>query len=112
MCLECESENHEVKDRDSEKSIFIIDRANRQTNKEELKYRLEEYGKMKCIKTREGEYRRLENVGMVCFEAKDETSTAIQDLNETTRYIAKEYEPNICKQEKIHTNMTQGNEKE
>ena len=49
---------------------------------------------------------------MVCFETKEEASTAIQDLNETTRYIAKEYEPNIYKQEKIHTNMTQGNEKE
>ena len=67
---------------------------------------------MKCIKIREDEYRRLENVGMVCFETKEEANTAIQDLNETTRYIAKEYEPNIYKQEKIHTNMTQGNEKE
>ena len=29
---------------------------------------------------------------MVCFETKEEVYTAIQDLNETTRYIAKEYE--------------------
>ena len=30
---------------------------------------------------------------MVCFETKEEANIAIQDLNETTRYIAKEYEP-------------------
>ena len=30
---------------------------------------------------------------MVCLETKEEANTAIQDLNETTRYIAKEYEP-------------------
>ena len=35
----------------------------------------------------------LGNVGMVCFKTKEEASTAIQDLNETTRYIAKEDEP-------------------
>ena len=30
---------------------------------------------------------------MVCFETKEEANIAIQDLNETTRYIAKEYKP-------------------
>ena len=30
---------------------------------------------------------------MVCFETKEEANIAIQDLNETTSYIAKEYEP-------------------
>ena len=30
---------------------------------------------------------------MVCLETKEEANTAIQDLNETTRYIVKEYEP-------------------
>ena len=30
---------------------------------------------------------------MVCFETKEKANTAIQDLNETTRCIAKEYEP-------------------
>ena len=46
----------------------------------------------KCIKIRQDKYERLRNVGMVCFETKEEVYTAIQDLNETTRYIAKEYE--------------------
>ena len=45
---------------------------------------------------------------MVCFETKEEANIAIQDLNETTRYIAKEYEPkkqriNINSQDKTHT---------
>ena len=53
----------------------------------------------------------LGNVGMVCFKTKEEASTAIQDLNETTRYIAKEHEPKkqrkkIENQEKIHTIRT------
>ena len=30
---------------------------------------------------------------MVCFEIKEEANIAIQDLNETTRYIAMEYDP-------------------
>ena len=30
---------------------------------------------------------------MVCFETKEEANIAIQDLNETARYIAKEDEP-------------------
>ena len=28
---------------------------------------------------------------MVCFETKEEANPAIQDLNETTRYVDKEY---------------------
>ena len=28
---------------------------------------------------------------MACFETKQEANATIQDLNETTRYIAKEY---------------------
>ena len=44
---------------------------------------------------------------MVCFERKEEAIVAIQNLNETTRYIAKEYEPikqriNISSQDKTH----------
>ena len=53
ICYACESDNHEIKDCDSGKNIFIIDRASRQIKKEELKYRLEEYGKIKCIKIRQ-----------------------------------------------------------
>ena len=37
----CDSDSHEIKDCDSGKNIFIIDRASKQINKEELKYRLE-----------------------------------------------------------------------
>ena len=44
---------------------------------------------------------------MVCFETKEGANIAIQDLNETTRYIAKEYEPkkhrvNINSQDETH----------
>ena len=51
---------------------------------------------------------------MVCFKT-EEANTAIQDLNETTKYIAKEYEPkkqqiNIDNQEKIHTNTAKAKE--
>ena len=45
------------------------------------------------MKIRQDKYARLGNVVMVCFETKKEANAAIQDLNETTRYIAKEYEP-------------------
>ena len=44
-------------------------------------------------KTRQIWKRRLGNAGMMCFETKEEANIAIQDLNETTRYIAKEHEP-------------------
>ena len=52
---------------------------------------------------------------MVCFETKNEANAAIQDLNETTRYIAKEYEHkkqriNIDNQDKIHTNTAKEKE--
>ena len=42
ICYACESSNHVIKDCDSGKNIFIINRASRQINKEKLKYRLEE----------------------------------------------------------------------
>ena len=35
---------------------------------------------MKCIEIRQDEYERLQNIGMVCFELKEETNVAIQDL--------------------------------
>ena len=97
------------------KNIFIIDRVSRQINKEELKYRLEEYEKIKCINIRQNKYGRLGNVRMVCFETKEEANAAIQDLNETSRYIAKEYDTkkqriNIDNQEKIHTNTAKEKE--
>ena len=47
---------------------------------------------MKCIKIRQDKYGRPGNVRMVCFETKKEANAAIQDLNETTRHIAKEYD--------------------
>ena len=45
---------------------------------------------------------------MVCFETKEEVNIAIENLNETTRYITKECEPkkqriNINGQDKTHT---------
>ena len=115
ICYACESGNHIIKECDSGRNIFIIDTANRRINKEELKYGLEQYGKIKCIKIRQDKYGRLGNVGMVCFETKEEANTAIQDLNETTRYIAKEYQPknqriNIDNQGKIHTNTAKEKE--
>ena len=108
ICYACNSDNHEIKDCDSGKNVFIIDRSSRQIKKEELKYRLEEYGKIKCIKIRQDKYGKLGNIGRVCFETKEEANIAIQDLNETTRYMAKEYEPkiqriNISSQDKTHT---------
>ena len=116
ICYACESDNHEIKDCDSGKNIFIIDRASRQIKKEELKYRLEEYGKAKCIKIRQDKYGRLGNIGMACFETKEEANIAIQDLNEATRYIAREYEPkkqriNINSQNKTNTITAKEKEK-
>ena len=58
-------------------NIFIIERASRRINKEELKYRLEEYGKIKCIDIRQDKYGRLGNVGVICFETKEEANTSI-----------------------------------
>ena len=116
ICYACESDNHEIKECDSGKNIFIIDRASRQINKEELKYRLEEYGKIECIKIRQDKYGRPGNVGMVCFETKNEANAAIQDLNERTRYIAKEYEHkkqriNIDNQDKIRADTAKEKER-
>ena len=71
------SDNHEIKDCHLGKNIFITDIASRQIDKEELKYRLEEYGKIHCIKIRQNKYGRLGNIGMVCFETKEEKNIAI-----------------------------------
>ena len=79
MCYACESGNHVIKDCDSRENIFITDRASRRINKEELKYRSEEYEKIKCIKIMQDKYGRIGNLGMVCFETKEEANTAIQD---------------------------------
>ena len=53
---------------------------------------------------------------MVCFETNEEANIAIQDLNETTRYIAKEYVPkkqriNINSQDKTHAITAKQKEK-
>ena len=89
-------------------NISLLLTGCRQINKEKLKYRLEEYGKIKCIKKRRDKDGRLGNEGMVCFETKEEANIAIEDLIQATRYIAKEYEPkkqrtNINNQDKIYT---------
>ena len=52
---------------------------------------------------------------MAYFETKEEANTAIQEPNETTRYIATECEPkkqriNIDNQEKTHTNTAKEKE--
>ena len=52
ICYTCESVYHEIKYRDSGKNIFVTDWASRQTSKEEMKYRLQEYGKINCIQIR------------------------------------------------------------
>ena len=59
ICYVCEPGNHEIKYCDSGKSIFIIDRESRRINKEELKYRLEKYGKIKCIKVQDFFYLKI-----------------------------------------------------
>ena len=46
----------------------------------------------KVIKISQDKYGRLEHVKMVCFETKEEVNAAIQDIDETTRHTAKEYE--------------------
>ena len=53
---------------------------------------------------------------MVCFEINEEASIAIQDVNETTRYIAKTYVPkkqriNINSQDKTHAITAKQKEK-
>ena len=62
-------------------SLLLTEQADKETR---VKYKLEEYGKIKCIKIRQNKYGRLGNAGMVCFETKEEANIAIQDLNETT----------------------------
>ena len=74
-----------------------------------LKIQIRRIRKNKFIKTSQDKYGRLENVKMVCFETKEEANAAIQDIDETTRHTAKEYEPkkqskNIDNQDKIYTN--------
>ena len=78
MYYACESGNHVIKECNSGENIFIIHRAGKQINKEELKYRLKEYGKIKCIKIRQDKHGRLGNVGMVCFKTKEEANTAFK----------------------------------
>ena len=58
-------------------NLFIIGRASRRINKQELKYRLEGYGKIKCIDITQDKYGRLGNVGVICFETKEEANTSI-----------------------------------
>ena len=114
ICYASESDNHEIKDGDSGEDIFIIDRVSREINNEELQYRLEEYGKIKCVKIRQQKYGKLGNVGMVCFETKEEANTTIQDLNETTRYIqgiwSWKQRINIDNKDTIHANAAKEKE--
>ena len=59
--------------------------------------------------------RQIWKARKICFETKKEANAAIQDLNETTRYIAKEHEHkkqriNIDNQNKINTNIAKEKE--
>ena len=54
---------------------------------------------------------------MECFKTKEEANTRIQNLNETTSIIGKEYEPKkrkiyIYNQDNIYTNTTKIKKKE
>lgn len=49
------------------------------------------------------EYRRLGNIGMVCFQ-REEANAAFQDLNETARYIKPRNLSLYKKRKKNHLN--------
>ena len=52
---------------------------------------MEQYGEVKSVKIRMTKNGNPGNVGMVCFGTKLEAQNAITELNQTTRFIAKEY---------------------
>ena len=75
-CYACGSKEHLIKTCKKNTNLFVTNEEWPDISEEELKYYLEEYGKVNSIKTRKNRYLER-NEALVCYRTAEEAKTAV-----------------------------------
>ena len=87
-CYACGSKEHLIKSCKKNTNLFFTNEEWPDISKEELKYFLEEYGKVDSIKTRRNRYLGR-NKALVCYRTAEEAKTALADINSRYKYVSR-----------------------
>ena len=89
-CNACGSKEHLIETCKKNTNLFVTNEEWRDLSEEELKYYLEECGKVKSIKTRKNRYLGRNEV-LVCYRTVEEAKTALTDINMYQGWTAELY---------------------
>ena len=88
QCYACNSIDHEIINCTKKLNIFVTNKE--ETSANQLRYTMEEYGKVKRIKIRPSNGYQAK-AATVCYSEKEEAETAIKEINKYTEWGAEEY---------------------
>ena len=88
QCYACNSKDHEIRNCNKKLNIFVTNKEGTSAN--QLRYIMEEYGKVKRIKIRPSNRFQVK-AATVCHSEKEEAETAIKEINKYTEWGAEEY---------------------
>ena len=89
-CYACGSKEHLIKTCKKNTNVFVTNEERPDISEEELKYYLEEYGKVKSKKTQRNRYLGR-NEALVCYWTVEEAKTALADINMYQGWTAELY---------------------
>ena len=101
-CHACGLKEHLIKSCKKKNSLFVTNEEWSDISEEELKYFLEEHGKISSIKTRRNEFLER-NEALVCYRTAEETKTALAYINVYQGWTAEMYK-STSKDEQIKVN--------
>ena len=102
-CYACGSKDHLIKSCKMNTNLFVTNEEWPDISEEELKYFLEEYGKISSIKTRRNSFLRR-NEALPCYRTAEEAKTVAADINMYQRWTAVMYRSGASKYEQIRVN--------
>ena len=107
-CYACNSSEHQIKECTKKKNILVKYKVRGYTYSErELKEMMEEYGKVKRIKSRKSSYDSSFKKSMICYNDEQETETAIVEINKYRGCTAELYQSYFQKQHSHKQNNKQ-----
>ena len=89
-CYACRLKEHLIKSCKKNTNLFAINEEWPNISEEELKYFLEEYGKISSIKTRRNRF-LVRNEALVCYRTAEEAKKALGNINMYQGWTAELY---------------------
>ena len=90
-CYACGSSNHIIKDYNKKYNIYVSYREEETLNETEMRQIMEEYGKVKKVRTKHDGYGYQQQRAMICFSNEKEAAIAVKETNKYKRWKAEEY---------------------